>query len=155
MSYFPVSGGAHFSSSANDMTMSRIRSGFSSVTMTFLWREASPLFIITDDLGTEKSSERNSLHARFASPSTGGEVSAIRSAFPWIPVTRFRDARGWIWRFIDMHPFPRAHGAELLTSITGKHPVMAVQKRFKAHLELHFLPFSFLYLTLELSQPAL
>ena len=63
-------------------------------TRTTLFRLVWPVAIITAERGTRKISEKNSTHAAFAFPSTGGAVSATFNASPNWPTIAFRFARG-------------------------------------------------------------
>jgi hypothetical protein len=51
--------------------------------------------MVIEERGNCKISAKNSMHASFARPSTGGAVKATLSASPNCPTTAFRRARGW------------------------------------------------------------
>ena len=61
--------------------------------LRLLW----PLSISKADLGTLSCFDRNCRHILLAAPSTGGAVSLILSASPWIPATAFWEDRGWTY----------------------------------------------------------
>jgi hypothetical protein len=80
MSYNP----SRFRNSATDKPATR----------TTLFRLVNPAAILTDALGTFKSPAKNSTHASFAFPSTGGAVRETFNASPTSPVIAFFLARG-------------------------------------------------------------
>ncbi len=58
-------------------------------------RDLSPPTCSTRDFGKPSNRARNSRHILLAAPPTGGAVRLIFTASPWMPRTRFADARGW------------------------------------------------------------
>ena len=60
-----------------------------------LFRLVCPAAIMTADRGTRRTSEKNSMHASFAFPSTGGAFKATFNASPNSPRIAFRFERGW------------------------------------------------------------
>ena len=76
------------------LSRSRTYSTPTPMTRITLFRLLSPDAILTEDRGTFKSFAKNSTHASFARPSTGGVVSESLIASPTSPVMPSFCARG-------------------------------------------------------------